>query len=135
MPHGADGARGLQYELLRKFAEQLNLTLVIEQAPNAEAVIRALKDGDADIGVTGLASDDPRLVKLQTTAPYLHVEQQLIRRTSFDRVVTTDIRIAVSKNSAEARELAQEQPQLGMPASTMPTTAMPIAMLRLMTCL
>lgn len=111
LPHGADGARGLQYELLRKFAEQLNLTLVIEQAPNAEAVIRALKDGDADIGVTGLASDDPRLVKLQTTAPYLHVEQQLIRRTSFDRVVTTDIRIAVSKNSAEARELAQEQPQ------------------------
>ena len=64
LPHGAEGARGLQYELLRKFAENLQVTLIIEQGPNAESVVRALKSGDADIGITGLSSDDPRLAKV-----------------------------------------------------------------------
>ena len=110
LPHGDNGARGLQYELLRKFAEQLNVNLVLEQAPNAEAVIRALKSGDADIGITGLATDDPRLAKLQSTAPYLQVQQQLIQRAAFAANTDKTVSIAVGKNSAEALELAQVQP-------------------------
>lgn len=111
LPHGAEGARGLQYELLRKFAENLHVTLIIEQAPNAESVVRALKSGDADIGITGLASDDPRLASIQISEPYLEVKQQLIKRTEVDTTSLSTARIAVSKNSAEAKELAVENPQ------------------------
>ena len=76
LTHGSDNIRGLQYELLRKFAEELNLTLEIKQAPNAEAVTRALRAGEADIGITGLASRDSRLKNLLLTTPYLHEQQQ-----------------------------------------------------------
>ena len=111
LPHGAEGARGLQYELLRKFAENLQVTLIIEQAPNAESVVRALKSGDADIGITGLSSDDPRLAKVQISEPYLEVKQQLIERVETEANPLTEARIAVSKNSAEAIELAIDNPQ------------------------
>ena len=111
LPHGAEGARGLQYELLRKFAENLQVTLIIEQAPNAESVVRALKSGDADIGITGLSSDDPRLAKVQISEPYLEVKQQLIERVEKEANPLPEARIAVSKNSAEAIELAIDNPQ------------------------
>ncbi len=111
LPHGAEGARGLQYELLRKFAENLQVTLIIEQAPNAESVVRALKSGDADIGITGLSSDDPRLANTQISEPYLEVKQQLIKRIETEATIISEARIAVSQNSAEAKELASSNPQ------------------------
>ncbi len=110
LPHGEDSARGLQYELLRKFANQLNVTLIIEQAPNAESVVRALATGDADIGITGLSSHDPRLAKVQVSEPYLEVNQQLIERINTPEANPSEARIAVSKNSAEGKELKLDSP-------------------------
>ena len=100
LPHGDSGTRGLQYELLRKFAEELNLKLEIIQAPNAEAVVRALRAGKADIGITGLASRDPRLKSVLLSSPYLQEQQQLVGHQ--DSSTTPDnAQIAVSQNSIE----------------------------------
>ena len=98
LPHGAEGARGLQYELLRKFAEELHIKLEITQAPNAAAVIKALRSGSADIGITGLASRDLRLKTLLLSQPYLQEQQQLIERSN-DSSVSDTPQIAVGKNS------------------------------------
>ncbi|MCB1660215.1 MAG: transporter substrate-binding domain-containing protein, partial [Pseudomonadales bacterium] len=108
LPHGEDGVRGLQYELLRKFAEELQLTLIIKQAPNAEAVVNALRVGDADIGITGLASRDPRLKTLLLSSPYLQEKQQLIGRNNATPSQTPDI--AVSKNSIAQQQLKLREP-------------------------
>ncbi|MDO8331518.1 MAG: membrane-bound lytic murein transglycosylase MltF [Fluviicoccus sp.] len=103
LPQG-DAARGFQYELLRAFADDLGVQLVIQTAPDAESVIRMVQRGEADIGITGLPGDDPRLAKLQAGNPYLTVNQQLVRRAD-QQTPPDSARIAVSKNSAEALSL------------------------------
>lgn len=108
LPHGEEGVRGLQYELLRKFAEELQLTLIIKQAPNAEAVVKALRSGDADIGITGLASRDPRLKALLLSSPYLQEKQQLIQRSNTSTPESPQI--AVSKNSIAQQQLQALEP-------------------------
>ncbi|WP_170106876.1 membrane-bound lytic murein transglycosylase MltF [Agitococcus lubricus] len=107
LPHGDAGVRGLQYELLRQLADELNMSLVIEQAPNADAVISALKAGEADIGITGLVNDDPRLAKLLLSHPYLETRLQLIKHRQ--HTVSDEAKIAVSANSAEAQTVLHQQ--------------------------
>lgn len=109
LPQG-DAARGLQYELLREFADTLGVTLVLETAPNAETVIRKVQLGEADIGITGLASDDPRLKPLLLSDPYLAVNQQLIQRSDDAADALDNPRIAVSQDSAEAVDLKGSLP-------------------------
>lgn len=104
LPHGAEGMRGLQYELLRKFAEELNLNLKITQAANAESVIRALRSGEADIGITGLANHDPRLTAFANSQPYQELAQQLIKHHQQNTSVL-EARIAVNAHSAEAQTI------------------------------
>ncbi len=113
LPHGAEGARGLQYELLRKFAEELHIKLEITQAPNAAAVIKALRSGNADIGITGLASRDQRLKSLLLSQPYLQEKQQLIQRNN-NLPVSDSPQIAVGKYSIEQQELAQIEPNANL---------------------
>ena len=108
LPHGAEGARGLQYELLRKFAEELHIKLEITQAPNAAAVIKALRSGSADIGITGLASRDLRLKTLLLSQPYLQEQQQLIERSN-DSSVSDTPQIAVGKNSIAQQQLKKKK--------------------------
>jgi membrane-bound lytic murein transglycosylase F len=113
LPHGAEGARGLQYELLRKFAEELHIKLEITQAPNAAAVIKALRSGSADIGITGLASRDLRLKTLLLSQPYLQEQQQLIERSN-DSSVSDTPQIAVGKNSIAQQQLALIEPNANL---------------------
>ncbi|HEX5278300.1 MAG TPA: membrane-bound lytic murein transglycosylase MltF [Fluviicoccus sp.] len=109
LPQG-DAARGFQYELLREFADDLGVQLVIQTAPDAESVIRMVQRGEADIGITGLPSDDPRLAKLQASRPYLVADQQLVRRRDDVGALPEAARIAVSRNSAEAASLEAATP-------------------------
>lgn len=111
--------RGFQYELAHLFAEQLGVKLTVESARSPDAVINAVRHGDADMAITGLASDDPRLNRLRTGEPYLEVSQQLISRTdqpmpaNFDSI--HDARIAVAAGSSEAarlHELVKQRPDL-----------------------
>lgn len=108
LPQG-DAARGFQYELLREFADELGVQLVIETAPDAETVIRKIRRGEADIGITGLPSDDPRLELLRVSTPYQVVSQQLVKRSS--SVTAPDAsRIAVGRDSAESWQLQSVTP-------------------------
>lgn len=122
LTHGSDNIRGLQYELLRKFAEELNLTLEIKQAPNAEAVTRALRAGEADIGITGLASRDSRLKNLLLTTPYLHEQQQLIGKNK--ATTTPDVAQIMVCNESTEQQLQQLNPnaQIATIANASPDT-------------
>lgn len=103
------GARGLQYELARLFAEDLGVKLVLEDAGTTPAVLDTIYRNQTDIAITGLASDDPRLARLRTAAPYMAVSEQLIQRldrplpASFDQIGAA--RIGVLASSSEARRL------------------------------
>lgn len=76
----ADGARGFQYELAQLFAEELGVDLVLEDTPDTGSVLNAIRRNHADIAITGLATDDPRLKRLRVAEPYMAVSEQLIQR-------------------------------------------------------
>lgn len=103
------GARGLQYELARLFAEELQVKLVLKDAGNTGSVLNAIRYNQTDIAITGLASDDPRLARLRTATPYMAVSEQLIQRldkplpASFDDIGSA--RIGVVAGSSEAQRL------------------------------
>ncbi|MGH8492314.1 MAG: membrane-bound lytic murein transglycosylase MltF [Moraxellaceae bacterium] len=103
------GARGLQYELARLFADELKVKLVLKDAGNTAGVLDAIRYNQTDIAITGLASDDSRLSRLRTAAPYMAVSEQLIQRlnrplpASFDDV--GNARIGVIAGSSEAQRL------------------------------
>lgn len=103
------GARGLQYELAHLFAEELGVKLVLKDAGNTDGVLNAIRYNSTDIAITGLASDDPRLTRLRTAAPYMAVSEQLIQRVdrplpaSFDDIGSA--RIGVVAGSSEAQRL------------------------------
>lgn len=105
----ADGARGFQYELAQLFADELGVDLVIDDEPNSRSVLTAIRRNRADIAITGLATDDPRLKRLRVAEPYMAVSEQLIQR--LDRTIPAkfddlkEARIGVLAGSSEAERL------------------------------
>lgn len=105
----SNGARGLQYELARLFAEDLGVKLVLQNASNTEQVLDTLRRNSTDLAITGLTSDDPRLNRLRTATPYMEVSEQLVQRlnrplpASFDAL--ENARIGVMAGSSEAHRL------------------------------
>ncbi|MDP2228940.1 MAG: membrane-bound lytic murein transglycosylase MltF [Moraxellaceae bacterium] len=106
---GADGGRGLQFELARQFAAELGVRLDIHDAGDAASVLTDIHRNNADIAITGLATDDPRLKRLRTAKPYMAVSELLIQRmgtaapSSFDALDAA--RIGVMTGSSEALRL------------------------------
>lgn len=115
----SNGARGLQYELARLFAEELGVKLVLRDAVNTSDVLKSIRYNRTDIAITGLASDDARLTRLRTAAPYMAVSEQLIQRLDRPLPATFDAvgaaRIGVIAGSSEAqrlRSLTQWRPDI-----------------------
>lgn len=105
----SNGARGLQYELARLFADELHVKLVLRDAGSTDGVLKDIRHDEADVAVTGLATDDPRLERLRTAQPYMAVSEQLIQRLDrplpdkFDSI--GNARIGVIAGSSEDRQL------------------------------
>ncbi|MCA0935772.1 membrane-bound lytic murein transglycosylase MltF [Vibrio alginolyticus] len=75
---GPDGPAGLDYELARKFAEELGVKLEIKPAFRQADLFPALKKGDIDIIATGL-NQTPQAMKLFRPGPtYYYVSQQVV---------------------------------------------------------
>jgi membrane-bound lytic murein transglycosylase F len=104
-----DGSRGFQYELAQLFADELGVELVLDDTPDTSGVLNAIRRNKADIAITGLATDDPRLKRLRVAEPYMAVSEQLIQRLDkpiparFDDVESA--RIGVVAGSTEAVRL------------------------------
>ncbi len=104
-----EGARGFQHELAQMFADELGVDLVLDDTPGATEALNAIRRNRADIAITGLATDDPRLKRLRVAEPYMAVSEQLIQRLDkpiparFDDLETA--RIGVIAGSTEAVRL------------------------------
>lgn len=107
----SNGARGLQYELARLFAEDLGVKLVLKDAGSTDGVLEAIRFNHTDIAITGLASDDARLTRLRTGTPYMAVSEQLVQRLDRPLPATFDAlgaaRIGVIAGSSEAQRLKE----------------------------
>jgi len=75
---GPDGPAGLDYELAREFAEQLNVKLEMKPAYRLSSLFPALKNGEIDIIAAGLSQSEQRLKDYRAGPAYYYVSQQIV---------------------------------------------------------
>lgn len=75
---GPDGPAGVDYELTRKFADELGVKLEMKPAYRVSTLYPALKHGDIDIIAAGISPSEERLKQFRAGPAYYYVSQQLV---------------------------------------------------------
>ena len=116
---GIDGYTGFDYELLRGFAEYLDVKLEIVEEEDLGHIFNAIAARDVHMGAAGLTVTDKRRQVVDFSQPYLHVTQQVIYRSnspkpeSIEDLIGEDILVIGNSSHAERlRELKREHPDL-----------------------
>ena len=107
-----NGETGFEYELVKRFADDLGVKLEIETADNLDDLFNKLGQPDGPVlAAAGLVSSDNRLKQAKFSHPYLEVTPQIIYRNGQSRPTTAaDLagkRITVLKGSSHAEQLAE----------------------------
>jgi len=71
---------GFEYELLKKYANHMNLKLEVIPIKNMDSIFVDLKNGVADVAAANLTITEERLIKSAFTHPVLTTKQVLIQR-------------------------------------------------------
>ncbi|WP_127477535.1 membrane-bound lytic murein transglycosylase MltF [Sulfurivermis fontis] len=82
---GPDGPTGMEYDLVRGFADELGVRLRLVVAGNVGEVLRQLAEGKAHFAAAGLTVTEPRRQWLRFTPPYQEITQQLVYRRGTPR--------------------------------------------------
>ena len=75
---GSEGPTGLEYELAKQFADQLDVKLEIKPAYHLTGLLPALENHEVDIVAAGLSHTPDRLQKFNAGPAYYYVSQQVI---------------------------------------------------------
>ncbi|MCK6265351.1 membrane-bound lytic murein transglycosylase MltF [Vibrio sp. ZSDE26] len=78
---GPDGPAGLDYELVREFANELGVKLEMKPAYRMSSLYPALENGEIDIIAAGLSQSEKRLNNFRAGPAYYYVSQQLVYKT------------------------------------------------------
>lgn len=78
--YGRDEARGIEYELVRGFAERLGVRLRIYVADQFSDLLPDVQSFKADIGAAGLTETPERTEQVSFSPGYQDVEQQVVYR-------------------------------------------------------
>ncbi len=109
---GANGPAGMEYELARRFAEELGVKLDMTVALGAGDIVPILQNGRADLAAAGLAATELRSHKLRFGPTYLEIRQQLVYRPGTrkpDSLAELDGTLGVVSGSALEERLQQLQ--------------------------
>ncbi|MEK1906806.1 MAG: membrane-bound lytic murein transglycosylase MltF [Pseudomonas sp.] len=111
------GETGFEYELVKRFADNLGVELKIETADNLDDLFTRLNQPDGPaLAAAGLVASDGRKAQAKFSQPYLEVTPQVIYRKGEPRPSRPqDLlgkRIIVLKGSSHAEQLAQLKPSL-----------------------
>lgn len=79
---GPHGATGLEYELVKRFADHLGVELKIVVADNVGEIFTMLRNGEANFAAAGLTATPARQAEFRFTPPYQMITQQLIYNSS-----------------------------------------------------
>ncbi|MCP4270876.1 MAG: membrane-bound lytic murein transglycosylase MltF [Gammaproteobacteria bacterium] len=75
---GYQGADGVEFQLVNRFAEKLGIKLEITTVESITEVLAALRSGSADIAAAGLSITPERKVEFVFAPPYQEVSQKLV---------------------------------------------------------
>ena len=106
-----NGETGFEYELVKRFADDLGVKLEIETADNLDDLFSRLgKPNGPVLAAAGLVSSDQRQQQVRFSHPYLEVTPQIIYRNGQSRPTNAaDLvgkKIMVLKGSTHAEQLA-----------------------------
>lgn len=76
---------GMDYELAKRFADYLGVTLQVTVRQNLNDLFDDLDDGDADLLAAGLIYNNERLARFRAGPSYYSVSQQLVYRIGTSR--------------------------------------------------
>jgi membrane-bound lytic murein transglycosylase F len=114
-----DGPTGPEYDLVREFAEELDVTLVMESVDSVSEIMPLLLSGEAHMAAAGLSVTDTRREYLNFGHPYESVDVHLIyklgtgRPRSIEDILDRSIEIVASSSHVDILEaLKLEYPQL-----------------------
>jgi membrane-bound lytic murein transglycosylase F len=114
-----DGPTGPEYDLVRAFAEELGVALVIKSVDSVSEILPILLSGEAHMAAAGLSVTDTRQEYLNFGHPYNSVNVHLIyklgtgRPRSIDDILDRSIEIVASSSHVDILEdLQAEHPEL-----------------------
>jgi membrane-bound lytic murein transglycosylase F len=116
---GPEGPAGPEFDLVRGFAEDLGVSLVIETVDSVSEILPHLADGKAHMAAAGLSMTDSRRESLDFGHPYNSVDMHLIYKLgtgkprSIEAVAGRSVEVvAASSHSDMMRSLGQTYPGL-----------------------
>ncbi len=105
-----DGPTGPEYDLVRTFAEDLGVTLVIQSVDTISEILPRLLSGEAHMAAAGLSITDSRREYLSFGHPYESVDIHLIyklgtgRPRSVDQILDRSIEVMASTSHVDLLE-------------------------------
>ena len=87
---GPHGAEGLEYDLVKAFADHLGVSLKISTEDNLEGMLSKLQSNDYDFAAAGLIATAESEKTLRFSTSYQSITQQLVYNRSIPRPKTMD---------------------------------------------
>ncbi|MDQ2068694.1 membrane-bound lytic murein transglycosylase MltF [Natronospira bacteriovora] len=119
---GPEEPTGLEYDLVRLFADHLGVELRVTVPDGLGAMFSQLEQGKADLAAAGLSVTDDRQERIRFGAPYHEVTQQLVYRfgnpapRALDELDGVLKVVAGSSHEETLKKLAQDYPDLAWEA-------------------
>ena len=116
---GPDGPSGPEFDLIRAFADELGVAVIIEPVGSVSEIVPQLLAGQADMAAAGLSITASRQEVLNFGHPYHSVDMDLIyklgtgRPRSFDEVIGRSIEVLADSSHADMlAKLKETYPEL-----------------------
>ncbi len=113
------GRTGLEYHLLQGFAEELGVTLVIEDEDQLGRMLDRVSSREVHLAAAGLTVTESRQKKVRFSIPYQRVSEQVLYNsrepapTSIEDLVGKELLVIANSSHVERlRQLQQEYPAL-----------------------
>ena len=107
---GPDGPAGPEYDLVRGFAEELGVTLIIETVESVSEILPYVNEGKAHMAAAGLSMTDSRREYLSFGHPYNWVDMHLIYKLgsgkprSIEEVIGRHTEVVASSSHSDMME-------------------------------
>jgi membrane-bound lytic murein transglycosylase F len=116
---GPDGPAGPEFDLVREFAADLGVTLVVDTVDSVSEITPYLTSGRAHMAAAGLSMTESRLEYLNFGHPYNAVDMHLIYKLgtgkprSVEEVIGRPVEVAADSSHSEMmRSLSEVYPEL-----------------------